>query len=321
MFDKATVHKEMLDLAKTFNDNFDKSDAAKQKYLLDHAKAMVDIIDASPTLTKELKKERDAFDADVVKNGIQRYEKAHGTYSYTLPKDVEGDIDGQKFEEDAAKAGDKVNKFFHTIGDKVRNFFSGDKKDGADKKEGADKDAGKKEKKFKKDKNGNVVLDKNGQPVEAGFFDDLDIGNMLGGLAGAIGGWLVGNMFGGGMIGMLMGGMLAIGGMFLGKKALGNTINGWLGRPSDPGNPQKSVSQPQVQQQVAAGQGNGQSVQKNQSVEAALTPEQQQEARNAFQSAYLEITGHAYGSQPVTYSPSYQPPQQPSRGADMHYRR
>ena len=181
------------------------------------------------------------------------------------------------------------------------------------------------------------MLDKDGNPVEAGFFDNLDVGNMLGGLAGAVGGWMVGSMFGGGWLGMLMGAMLAVGGMFLGKKALGNTINGWLGRPTDEGNPKAKDGVAQQKQQAyqppAVGAGNQQAAGQNgvannqngattdQQIASNLTPEQQQHVREAFQHAYIESTGHTF----VGVSPSNcQAPAAPypsQRQTDVLYRR
>jgi hypothetical protein len=93
-----------------------------------------------------------------------------------------------------------------------------------------------------------------------GFFDNLDIGSLVGGALGIFGAWFLGGMFGeGSILSTILTIGMAIPLMMIGSRWGGETVNGWLGRDKKiPGQEQAKGREPAVGQDRAQAQGAGQ---------------------------------------------------------------
>ncbi len=274
-------------------------DAVEQKDILDHGTAILKKIDADETLKAELQKERAVFEAQL-KADIASYNgTASEPYSYTEPKDVTGDREGEEFEQDMADAGDKVNQYFKNAYQWCVDFVTPDSK----KKTSAEADKGKEAKADKTGKKGEKKPDasKDKKDGEKGsFFDGFNVGDILGGLVGIGGGALLGTMFGGGWVGIILGLSLGVAGMFIGKRMLSDKINHYLGRESDIKPGDKDANQKQKQKKYEAspvGNDRGNDPEVNAIVDAGMqdySPELKKRIHDEFDRTYLEATGHSY---------------------------
>lgn len=130
----------------------------------------------------------------------------------------EGEKDGESVKKSAGDLGQTIGTGLKHGAEVVSDAFG----NVVDAVSGDNKEPKKEDK--KEDKTSSTASDKN----KPGLFDKFDAGGMIGGLLGAIGGWMAGNMFGGGMFGTIAGILLAIPGMLIGNNKLGPMIQGWI---------------------------------------------------------------------------------------------
>ena len=202
-------------MRKALETAFKAKDVALEESFLTKSILVLDEIDAEaekdPQLKTAIAAERKKFEQFLEQEKLQYAKDAKKPYVFTKPKN-EDEI-----------AGDEAGK---KKAEEAKHLFTGKPETAAEK--------AKREADEKKDKK------------------PLDVGSLIGGLVGAVMGWLLGNMAGGGgIMGTLIGLGLTAGGVYMGKEAFGNTINGWLGRPTKKHNPKPELNLSQQKQLTA----------------------------------------------------------------------
>ena len=262
-----------------------------QKQLLDSANGMIAAIDErgekDAAAKTNLTTERARLVALIAQDKPIYEATSKKTYSFNL-SEFHGSETGQKFTKFMDDIGTDIGTGIKHFGEWVSGLWSSKKTD--DKAPGTSASA---------TTGTNTTtppateeLGDDGKPLTIWgkikkFFSE-HLGDTIGGVAGGLGGWFLGNLFGGGIIGKIAGALLACGGFFLGQKTLGKTIDHMMGRPNSKDTPAEKAAHAQ---QPGQGQMLGHLPTQNQSpiTATSFTPEEMQ----VLQQSYLEKSAAA----------------------------